>query len=67
MQLYPSCAQLTVTAGGSAKLPAGVAIPGVYKDSTPGIEFSVYGGSDPKSYVIPGWRRSSSGSNLSPG
>lgn len=54
IQLYPSCAQLTVTAGGSAKLPAGVAFPGEYKDSTPGIKWDVYSGNDPKNYVIPG-------------
>lgn len=28
VQLYPSCAQLTVTSGGSQDLPAGVAFPG---------------------------------------
>ncbi|KIM23357.1 glycoside hydrolase family 61 protein [Serendipita vermifera MAFF 305830] len=40
-QFYISCAQLSVTGGGSAS-PATVSIPGVYKATDPGIEIGEY-------------------------
>lgn len=36
-QFYPSCAQIEVTGSGSTALPPGVAIPGFYTSSTPGV------------------------------
>lgn len=51
-QFYISCAQLTVTGGGSAS-PATVSIPGVYKASDPGILINIYY-PIPKTYVQPG-------------
>ncbi|KAL1720230.1 glycoside hydrolase, partial [Schizophyllum commune] len=53
IQLYPSCSQITVATGGSTTLPAGVAFPGAYTDTTPGIQFNIYG-TDASTYVIPG-------------
>lgn len=35
-------------------MPEGVAIPGDYTDSTPGIVWNLYNGSDPTQYVAPG-------------
>ncbi|KAG9101553.1 hypothetical protein FRC06_002837, partial [Ceratobasidium sp. 370] len=42
-QLYMSCVQIAVTSSGSA-LPAGVAFPGEYTYSTPGIVYNIYTG-----------------------
>ncbi|CAG8952452.1 hypothetical protein HYFRA_00001199 [Hymenoscyphus fraxineus] len=53
-QLYMECVQIKVTGSGTTPLPAGVAIPGVYKTEDPGILFNVYGKFD--SYPIPGPR-----------
>ncbi|KAI5887978.1 uncharacterized protein SCHCODRAFT_02076751 [Schizophyllum commune H4-8] len=53
IQLYPSCSQITVATGGDTALPAGVAFPGAYTDTTPGIQFNIYG-TDASTYVIPG-------------
>ncbi|KAK6954838.1 hypothetical protein Daesc_004807 [Daldinia eschscholtzii] len=50
-QFYMTCFQLTVTGGGSAK-PAGVSLPGAYKDADPGILVNIHGKLD--SYVAPG-------------
>ncbi len=36
-QFYPSCTQIRVTKGGSAQLPAGVALPGAYNPDDPGV------------------------------
>ena len=35
-QFYPSCAQITITGGGSAN-PTGVALPGAYQPDDAGI------------------------------
>jgi len=51
-QLYISCAQVTVTSSGDA-LPPGVAFPGAYTDSTPGIQFNIYT-TPGTEYVVPG-------------
>ncbi|KAF8609081.1 glycoside hydrolase family 61 protein [Ceratobasidium sp. AG-I] len=40
-QLYMSCVQIAVTSSGSA-LPSGVAFPGAYTYSTPGIVYNIY-------------------------
>ncbi|CAG8982261.1 hypothetical protein HYALB_00004495 [Hymenoscyphus albidus] len=53
-QLYMECVQIRITGSGATPLPAGVAIPGVYKTEDPGILFNVYGQFD--SYPIPGPR-----------
>ncbi|EKM52808.1 glycoside hydrolase family 61 protein [Phanerochaete carnosa HHB-10118-sp] len=53
-QFYISCAQITITPGGDETLPAGIALPGAYTDSTPGIVWNLYNGSDPTEYVAPG-------------
>lgn len=62
-QLYMECIQLQVTGSGSTTLPAGVAIPGAYKETDPGIVFNLYGG--PTTYTIPGppvWNAAAGGS-----
>lgn len=38
-QFYPSCAQITITGGGSAN-PTGVALPGAYQPRDPGVSSS---------------------------
>ncbi|GAA5965753.1 hypothetical protein JCM3765_007332 [Sporobolomyces pararoseus] len=55
-QFYPNCAQIKVTGSGSVKLPAGVAFPGFYTSSTPGIVYNIYTGSSTvgTDYVAPG-------------
>lgn len=50
-QFYVSCYQLRVTGGGSAS-PAGVAFPGAYSATDPGILFNLYGSYT--SYTVPG-------------
>lgn len=51
-QFYPSCTQITVTAGGSAVPNQNYNFVGGYKYSDPGILINVY--SNPTSYAIPG-------------
>ncbi|PMD37789.1 carbohydrate-binding module family 1 protein [Hyaloscypha variabilis F] len=51
-QLYMECIQLNVTGTGATTLPTGVAIPGAYKETDPGIVFNLYGTFT--SYTIPG-------------
>ena len=43
-----------MTSNGTDALPEGIAIPGAYTDSTPGIQWNLYDGSDPTTYVAPG-------------
>ncbi|KAJ2303490.1 hypothetical protein IWW55_002898, partial [Coemansia sp. RSA 2706] len=50
-QFFPNCAQLQITGSGSAQ-PAGVALPGYYKATDPGILYAKK--SDNSGYVIPG-------------
>ncbi|KAJ2657898.1 hypothetical protein IWW48_004296 [Coemansia sp. RSA 1200] len=50
-QYYPNCAQVYIIGNGTAE-PKGVAIPGVYEKSQPGIHFNLWNGY--KSYPIPG-------------
>ncbi|KAG9119900.1 Esterase/lipase/thioesterase [Ceratobasidium sp. 392] len=53
-QFYPVCAQITVTGGGSAA-PSGLAFPGAYKATDPGILFNPYlGEASNQAYVAPG-------------
>ncbi|KAG8721019.1 hypothetical protein FRC08_016329 [Ceratobasidium sp. 394] len=51
-QLYMSCVQIAVTSSGSA-LPSGVAFPGAYTYSTPGIVYNIYSGTA-DGYTAPG-------------
>ncbi|KAF2257988.1 hypothetical protein CC78DRAFT_538136 [Lojkania enalia] len=51
-QFYMECVQIKVTSSGSKTLPAGVAIPGAYKATDPGVLFDIY--SPFSSYPIPG-------------
>ncbi|KAF2272411.1 uncharacterized protein EI97DRAFT_346170, partial [Westerdykella ornata] len=51
-QFYMECVQIKVTSSGSVTLPAGVAIPGAYKATDPGVLFDLYGSFS--SYPIPG-------------
>ncbi|EHK97353.1 putative endo-beta-1,4-glucanase D [Glarea lozoyensis 74030] len=51
-QFYMECIQINVTGAGATTLPAGVAIPGTYKYTDPGVVFNLYGGAT--SYTIPG-------------
>ncbi|KAF8688590.1 Glycoside hydrolase family 18 protein, partial [Rhizoctonia solani] len=63
VQLYMSCIQIEVQGSGST-LPSGVAFPGTYKYSDPGLVFNLYE-SSPSSYIIPGpavWSGSAGGS-----
>ncbi|KAJ2775615.1 hypothetical protein H4R18_005964 [Coemansia javaensis] len=53
-QFYPGCAHITVTGGGSTPLPKGVAIPGVYTETDPGILYKRPKNGDNSGYVIPG-------------
>ncbi|SPO04685.1 related to cel1 protein precursor [Cephalotrichum gorgonifer] len=55
-QFYPSCTQIRVTAGGSTKLPEGVALPGAYDpDDTEGILVELWRiNSGQVEYVVPG-------------
>jgi cellulase len=46
------CVQIKVTSAGAKTLPAGVAIPGTYTATDPGILFNLYGAFT--SYTIPG-------------
>ncbi|CAN9359916.1 glycosyl hydrolase family 61-domain-containing protein [Alternaria alternata] len=50
-QFYITCYQITVTGGGSSS-PAGVAFPGAYKATDPGIQINIY--QNLASYVAPG-------------
>lgn len=62
-QFYMECVQIRVTSSGSVTLPAGVAIPGAYKATDPGVLFNIYGSFS--SYTIPGpavWNGASGGS-----
>ncbi|CAE6514761.1 unnamed protein product [Rhizoctonia solani] len=53
-QFYPVCAQITVTGGGSAN-PSGLAFPGAYSATDPGILFNPYlGEASNAAYVAPG-------------
>ncbi|KIJ42694.1 lytic polysaccharide monooxygenase [Sphaerobolus stellatus SS14] len=45
---------ITVTSDGSQTLPAGSSFPGEYTDSSPGILWNLYDGTDPNTYVAPG-------------
>jgi len=62
-QPYVDCSELTITGGGKAT-PAGVAIPGAYKDTDPGILFNIYNGFT--SYPIPGPTLYVASSNANP-
>lgn len=53
-QFYPNCHQITVTGGGSAKLPEGVAIPGAYGLTDKGIALNYRDVSASKPYTPPG-------------
>jgi cellulase len=61
-QFYMECVQIKVTSAGAKTLPAGVAIPGTYTATDPGILFNLYGAFT--SYAIPGpkvWNGASGG------
>ncbi|CAJ2507097.1 Uu.00g082830.m01.CDS01 [Anthostomella pinea] len=63
-QFYMTCFQLTVTGSGSAK-PAGVALPGAYAASDPGILVNIHAAM--ATYVAPGPTVYSGGSTKSAG
>jgi len=52
-QFYPSCTQINIKGSSTKTLPKGVSWPGAYTDSTPGVQFNLYGG-NPSLYKIPG-------------
>ena len=52
-QFYVSCAQLTVTGGGSTDPPAKVSFPGAYSPTDPGIQINI-NYPVPTSYQNPG-------------
>ncbi|KAK3366771.1 glycoside hydrolase family 61 protein [Lasiosphaeria ovina] len=63
-QFYVSCAQITVTGGGSAAPGPTVLIPGAFKDTDPGYTVNIY--TNFNNYTVPGpavWSCGSSGSN----
>ncbi|KAI9504834.1 glycosyl hydrolase family 61-domain-containing protein [Coemansia spiralis] len=51
-QFFPNCVQLTITGGGSSE-PTGVALPGYYKATDPGILYR-RSQTDNSKYIIPG-------------
>ncbi|PBP28067.1 Cellulose-binding protein [Diplocarpon rosae] len=51
-QFYMECVQLKVAGTGTTTLPAGIAIPGAYSPTDPGIVFNIYG--SVTSYPVPG-------------
>ncbi|KAJ3035888.1 hypothetical protein HK097_003995, partial [Rhizophlyctis rosea] len=53
IQLYPACLQFEVAGSGSLTLPSGVAFPGAYSYSDPGIVYNLYN-PPAGNYVIPG-------------
>ncbi|KAF2967696.1 hypothetical protein GQX73_g5873 [Xylaria multiplex] len=63
-QFYMTCYQLTVTGSGTAK-PAGVALPGAYAASDPGILVNIH--APMSTYIAPGPTVYSSGSTRSAG
>lgn len=74
-QFYNGCGQIKVTGSGSASLPSGVAFPGAYSASDPGVLCNIYGGevkctaSGSAGYDVPGpkvWDGASSGSAPAP-
>lgn len=65
VQPYVGCVELTITSSGNAN-PSGVALPGYYKPTDPGMLINIY--QPISSYVIPGpavYRSGSSGSSSS--
>ncbi|RPA81087.1 hypothetical protein BJ508DRAFT_116570 [Ascobolus immersus RN42] len=67
-QFYPSCSQIKVTAGGTAKPPQKFNFIGGYARNDPGIVFDLYGG-NANAYKIPGpapWDGSVSGAQPVP-
>ncbi|KAF2138451.1 carbohydrate-binding module family 1 protein [Aplosporella prunicola CBS 121167] len=64
IQVYTECVQIEVTSSGTTELPAGVSIPGIYKQDEDGVVFDIY--SSKKAYPIPGpkvWDGASSSSS----
>ncbi|KAJ1727358.1 hypothetical protein LPJ61_004614 [Coemansia biformis] len=53
-QLFPNCIHVQITGTGTIALPAGVAIPGYYKDTDPGILYKRKKFGDNSNYIIPG-------------
>jgi cellulase len=59
-QFYNGCGQIKVTGSGSTTLPSGVAFPGAYSASDPGVLCNIYGGeikctaSGSPGYDVPG-------------
>ncbi|KAH8588581.1 glycoside hydrolase [Bisporella sp. PMI_857] len=53
-RFYPACHQITVTGGGSVKLPVGVALPGAYQLEDPGIHLEYRDISATNPYTPPG-------------
>ncbi|KAG8832619.1 hypothetical protein FRC20_007863, partial [Serendipita sp. 405] len=54
-QFYPNCVQIKITGGGSVALPSGVAFPGAYQPTDPGILIQLWtvSATNP-AYTIPG-------------
>jgi len=55
VQIYISCTQISVqsTSSDAIVLPKGIAFPGAYTDSSPGIQFNIYT-TDASTYIAPG-------------
>jgi len=51
-QFYVTCYQLSISGGGSKKLPAGVRLPGAYRANDPGIKVNIW--SNLTTYKAPG-------------
>ncbi|KDQ19695.1 carbohydrate-binding module family 1 protein [Botryobasidium botryosum FD-172 SS1] len=63
-QFYMNCVQIRVTSSGSVSLPSGIAFPGGYTYSTPGVVWNLYGTDNPANYQAPGpsvWSGSAGG------
>jgi cellulase len=63
-QFYPSCYQITVAGSGSA-IPAGVSLPGAYKNTDPGILVDIH--AKMSTYVDPGPTVYAGGVSKTPG
>lgn len=54
-QFYPNCVQIKITGGGNVGLPSGVAFPGAYQPTDPGIYLQLYTVTTTNpAYTIPG-------------
>ncbi|KAI1136413.1 carbohydrate-binding module family 1 protein [Hypoxylon sp. FL0543] len=70
-QFYMECAQINISGGSASKTPTTYSLPGIYKQTDPGILINIYSMGKDSTYVIPGPDpfscSASSGGNLQSG